>query len=122
MTYIKHEKRLDTFHMKYIHCILGLLWKKKVPKTEVPSHVAVTTMFTLLRQCRLQWLGYVHCIEDGQILKEIFYRELANGNRVTGHPHLCYRDPCKRDMKVLEINSDHGRTLMLTILGGELNN
>ena len=43
-------------------------------------------------------------MEDGQIPKDILYGELTSGQRSTGHPQLRYKDACKGDMKVLDIN------------------
>ena len=43
-------------------------------------------------------------MEDGQIPKDILYRELASGQRGIGCPQLRYKDACKRDMRALDIN------------------
>lgn len=56
--------------------------------------------------------GHVCRIEDCRIPKDIVYRELANGKKDTGSPQLRYRDVCKRNMKVLAINSDHWEDLV----------
>ena len=61
-------------------------------------------MYTLLRQHQLHWLRHVHCMEDGQIPKDVLYRELTSGQRSTGHLQLRYKGACKRDMKALNIN------------------
>ena len=43
-------------------------------------------------------------MEDGRILKEIFYGQLASGIGPKGRPQLRYKDVCKRNMKALDIN------------------
>ena len=43
-------------------------------------------------------------MQDGQISKDVLYGELTSGQRSTGHPQLRYKDACKRDIKVLNIN------------------
>ena len=53
-------------------------------------------MYTLLRQRRPRWLGHVRRMEDGRIPKYILYGELALGRRITGRPHLRYKDVCMR--------------------------
>ena len=63
-------------------------------------------MFTLLRQCRLCWLGHVHRMEDGHIPKDLLYGELGTGARCRGCPQLCYKDVCKHDMKACNIDTD----------------
>ena len=65
----------------------------------------LSTMFTLLRQCKLRWLG-VRRMEDGRMPKDILYGELASGNRTVGRPQPRFKDVCKRDMKALDINTE----------------
>ena len=72
--------------------------------TDVLSCTGLPTIYTLLRQCQLCWLGHVHHMEDGQIPKDILYGELNSGQRSTGHLQLRYKDAYKRDMKALNIN------------------
>ena len=102
--YAHQEKRLNTFHLRSLRCILGISWQDKVTNTNVLSHAGLPTMFTLLRKCQLYWLGHVHCMEDGWIPKDILYGELTSGQRSIGCPQLRYKDVCKRDMKALNIN------------------
>ena len=103
-TYAHQEKRLNTFHLRSLRCILGISWQDKVTSTDILSCAGLPTMYTLLRQHWLCWLGHVCCMEDGQIPKDVLYGELISGQRSTGHPQLRYKDACKRDMKVLDIN------------------
>ena len=103
-TYTHQEKRLNTFHLRSLRCILGISWQDKVTNTNVLSHAGLPTMYTLLRQSWLCWLGHVCHMEDGQIPKDILYRELASGQRGIGCPQLRYKDACKRDMRKLDIN------------------
>ncbi|KAL8607445.1 hypothetical protein ACOMHN_004419 [Nucella lapillus] len=55
-----------------------------------------------LRQRRLRLLGRM---KNGRTPKDILYAELASGKRFVGHPQLRYKDACKRDLKVLDINT-----------------
>ena len=110
-TYARQERRLNSFHMRCLRRILGISWEEKVPNTEVLSRANLPTMFTLLRQRRLRWLGHVHRMDDGRIPKDILYGELAAGKRNTGRPQLRFRDVCKRDMKALQMDPDHWEAL-----------
>ena len=103
-TYARQEKRLNSFHMRCLRRILGISWQDKIPNTEVLDKAGLPSMFTLLRQRRLRWLGHVRRMEDGRIPKDILYGQLAAGKRRTGRPQLRYSDACKRDMKALDIN------------------
>ena len=93
-TYAGQERRLNTFHLRTIPCILGISGQDKVTNTDVLSRAVLPSMHTLLRQRRLRWLGHIRRMEDGRIPKGILYCELALGRRTTGHPHLHYKDVC----------------------------
>ena len=104
-TYVKQERRLNTFHMRSLRHILGISWQDRVINAEVLSRAGLPTLYTLFRQRRLRWLGHVHRMDDGRIPKDILYGELASGRRSTGRPQLRYKDVVKRDMKALDINT-----------------
>ena len=110
-TYARQERRLNSFHMRCLRRILGISWEDKIPNTEVLSRANLPSMFTLLRQRRLRWLGHVHRMEDGRIPKDLLYGELAAGKRNTGRPQLRFRDVCKRNMKALQMDPDHWEAL-----------
>ena len=78
-TYARREKSLNSFHLRSIRRILGITWQDRVSNTEVLSRANLPSMFTLLRQRRLRWLGHVYRMEDGRIPKDILYGKLASG-------------------------------------------
>ena len=82
--------------------------------TDVLSHTGLPTMYTQPRQHWLCWLGHVCHMEDGQIPKDILYRELTSGQRSTGCLQLRCKDVCKRDMKALNININSWEDLATT--------
>ena len=100
----RHERKLNTFHMRNLRRILSVTWQDRVTNAEVLSRAGVESMYTLLRQRRLRWLGHVRRMEDGRIPKDILYGELRSGLRRLGRPHLRYKDVCKRDMKAINID------------------
>ena len=104
-TYAGQERGLNSFHLRSIRRILGISWQDKVTNADVLSRAGLPTMYTLLRQRRLRWLGHVRRMEDGRIPKDILYGELALGRRTTGRPHLRYKDVCARDMKAVGIGT-----------------
>lgn len=57
-------------------------------------------MYTLFRERRLRFLDYVRQMEDGCILKDILYGELAFGKK------CATKDVCKEDMKGLDRRSE----------------
>ena len=105
-TYAKQEKRLNSFHLRSIRRILGISWRDRVSNANVLSQVNLPSMFTLLRQRRLRWLGHVYRMGDGCIPKDILWGELAYGRRTKGRTKVRYKDVCKRDMKALDIKTE----------------
>lgn len=103
-TYAKQERKLNSFHMRCLRRILNIHWSDKVPNTQVLARTGLPTMFTLLRQRRLRWLGHVRRMKDDRIPKALLYGELVCGKRTVGRPQLRFKDVCKRDMKALNIH------------------
>ena len=102
-TYAKQEHKLNSFHTRSLRRILGISWTDRVTNAEVLSRAGLPTMYTLLRQRRLRWLGHVRRMQDGRIPKDVLYGELSTGKRALGRPKLRFKDVCKRDMKALDI-------------------
>ena len=105
-TYSKQESKLNSFHMRCLRRILSIQWSDKVPNAQVLERAGLHTIFTLLRQSRLRWLGHVSRMEDGRIPKNILFCEFASGKRTVGRPQLRFKDACKCDMKALDINTE----------------
>lgn len=110
-TYATQERKLQVFHLRCLRRVLGISWQDKVTNNEVLDRAGIPSMYTLLRQRRLRWLGHVRRMEDGRIPKDLLYGELATGQRDKGRPHLRYKDVCKRDMKALDIDTTNWESL-----------
>ena len=102
----RHEKRLNVFHMRQLRRILKISWKDRVTNNATLERAQLPSMFTLLKQRRMRWLGHVARMEDGRIPKDLLYGELVKGVRPRGRPNLRFKDICKRDMKALNISID----------------
>ncbi|XP_022793403.1 uncharacterized protein LOC111332355 [Stylophora pistillata] len=64
-TFTSQEKRFNIFHMRCLRRILSISWTDKVFNNEVLARGNIPSMFTLIRQRRLRWLGDVYRMEDG---------------------------------------------------------
>ena len=58
-TYTPLERRLNSFHLRCLRRILGIKWQDKVPNSEVLICAGVHSMFAILSERRLRWLGHV---------------------------------------------------------------
>ena len=64
----------------------------------------ICSVYGLLTQRRMRWLGHVSRMPDGRIPKDVIYGELAAGVRSAGRPFLRFEVVCKRDMKFAELD------------------
>lgn len=110
-TYATQEERLNSFHLRCLRHILGIRGQDLVPNTEVLERAGLPSIFALLAQCRLRWLGHVRRMDDSRIPKDLLYGELADGARSRGGPSLRYKDSCKRDLKSAGIDLDTWESL-----------
>ena len=107
----QQERKLNTFHMRCLRRILHITWQDRVTNNSVLERAGIPSMFTLLKQRRMRWLGHVVRMVDGRIPKDLLYGELTEGKRPTGRPQLRYKDVCKRDLKAMGINLNTWETV-----------
>ena len=58
--YARQEERLQIFHLRNLRFILGIKWEERKTNVEVLEIAGLPSIYTLLRQRRLRWLGHVH--------------------------------------------------------------
>ncbi|TWW62323.1 hypothetical protein D4764_04G0009700 [Takifugu flavidus] len=105
--YSHQERRLNSFYLRCLRRILGVTWKDMVTHTAILERAQLPSMYSLLRQRRLRWLGHVCRMDDGHIPKDILFAELSSGKRQKGRPQLRYKDVCKQDLKSFNISLDN---------------
>jgi hypothetical protein len=110
-TYAYQERKLQVFHLRCLRRVLGITWQDKATNNQVLDRARIPSMYTLLHQRRLRWLGHVRRMEDGRIPKDLLYGELATGYRDRGRPKLRYKDVYKRDMKAFEVDTANWESL-----------
>ena len=88
-TYTRQERRLNSFHLLCLRCLLHISWQDKIPNTKVLKRAGLMCIPSLLIQRRLCWLGHVHHMELDRLPREILYGELREGSLCVGHPLLC---------------------------------
>ncbi|KAI0212006.1 hypothetical protein LSAT2_003105 [Lamellibrachia satsuma] len=103
-TYMCQERRLNTFHMRCLKRILGITWQDRIPYSDILDRARIRSMYSLLSQRRLRWLGHVRRTQNGRLPKDILYGQLTSGARPVGRPALRFKDACKRDIKACDIS------------------
>ena len=69
----RQEKRLNVFHMRCLRRILGITWQERVGNKVVLEKAGIPSLYTLLKQRRMQLLGHVTRMKDGRISKDLLY-------------------------------------------------
>ena len=99
VTYTHQQRRLNTFHLRCLRRILGITWQDHTPNKDVLQRASSQSVFALLSQRRMRWLGHVYRMEDGRIPKDVLYGGFVNGIGPVGRPTLRYIDVCKHGWK-----------------------
>ena len=102
--HLKNDVNLPSRGVGLLSVILSIRWQDKIPNTVVLERAGLPSIFMLLSQRRLCWLGHVRRMADGRIPKDLLYGELSRGARSRGRPRLCFKDTCKRDLKSASID------------------
>ena len=105
-----------TTHINLSLCVLvsSKLFIRTVYLGWVPNRVVLAgifSMYTLLKQGRLRWLGHVIRMADSRISKDLLYGELVQGKCPIGRPQLWYKDICKLELKALGMDLNRWETL-----------
>ena len=85
---------------------MGNTWKNKVTKNDVLCKARTTTVYAMLSELRLRWLGHVSQMDKGRIPKDLMYGQIECGTRSTGCPQLRFKDSCKRDLMSAHMDTD----------------
>ena len=83
----RQEKKLNAFHMRCLRCILHITWQDKVTNNNVLERAGIPSMYTLLKQIRMRWLGHVVRMDDGRIPEDLLYSELHKANAQHAGPN-----------------------------------
>ncbi|CAH2245165.1 jg16735 [Pararge aegeria aegeria] len=90
--------------MRCLRKIEGLTWKDRVTNEEVLKKAGMPSLYALLKQRRLRWLGHVHRMEPSRLPRQVLLGEVVHAKRPVSRPRLRF-DCAKRDMA--EFNIDH---------------
>ncbi|CAH1247554.1 SSTR2 [Branchiostoma lanceolatum] len=113
-TYAAQEAKLNAFHMRCLRRILGITWMDRVTNSEVLRRSRSRSMYAILSERRLRWLGHVRRMDRDRIPKDLLYGQLECGTRKKGRPHLRYKDACKRDFRAAYIDIESWESIALS--------
>ena len=109
--YRRHEKLLQHFHLRCLRSILNIRWQDKIPDTEVLERAQLPGVIATIRKAQTRWAGHVSRMPNSRIPKQLFYGELAHGERKVGGQRKRYKDTLKVYLKDFAIDVDNWETL-----------
>lgn len=66
-TYVRHEKKLNAFHIRCLWRTMGINWWDEITNEEVLTRTGTRSLFLTLKVRRMQWLGHMQRIPDGRL-------------------------------------------------------
>ena len=75
--------------------ILGIIWQKHIPNTEVLNRVSLPSIYTILMKSQLRWAGHFIRMKDHRLPKKLLYDELSWGKRSQGGQKKRFKDTLK---------------------------
>ncbi|RUS74667.1 hypothetical protein EGW08_017573 [Elysia chlorotica] len=100
-----YAMRLNRFHLCCLRKLLRASWQNMVPDTVIIEQSGIPSVFTLLRQTKLRWVGHVSRMSDESPPKRVLYGELKSGARSHGGQKKRFKDTLKASMKNFNIDS-----------------
>ncbi|BHF80046.1 hypothetical protein SprV_0702317000 [Sparganum proliferum] len=82
--YTKQGRRLNHFHLSCLRRILRLSWQDRIPDTDVLERTGILSIYTMLRQMQLRWIGHLVRMDDERLPKRLFYGDVTTGSRRQG--------------------------------------
>ena len=111
-TYGKQEQKLNnSLHMRCLRRKMGIHWYDEVTNSEELQSADIDSIYALLMQRRMRWLGHVRRMENRRTPKDVLYGELAVEILSTGSLRLRFEGVCKRDLKAVHIDVSTRETL-----------
>ena len=97
--------------MRYLRQILNVKWWDFISNADILTRAILPSMYELLIQGNLRWVGYIHRMDDSRLPKQILYSQLKEGLRGIGRPRLRFKDTVKRNLKDKKISVGRWQSL-----------
>ena len=91
-------KKMEAFHHRCLRRLMGIKWQELVPTTDVLARAGIERVETMIRACRLKWLGHVARMPDDRLPKKLLFGKLEHGARHAGGQKRRWKDCVKEDM------------------------
>ncbi|KAJ3584580.1 hypothetical protein NHX12_015075 [Muraenolepis orangiensis] len=106
VTYSRHIRALEQFHICCLQRILGITWCDRVPHSEVLSKTNCRSIEATIIQHQLRWLGHVVRMPSNRLPCRVLYGQLHHGRRSAGGQKKRYKDQLKTALKKCKIRPE----------------
>ena len=106
VTYSRHIKSLERFHIRCLQRILGLTWQDHVPHREILAKTNCRSIEATITQHQLRWLGHVVRMPQDRLPRRVLYGQLHHGQRLAGGPKKRYKDQLKTSLRKCNIRPE----------------
>ena len=89
--------------MQNLRRLLGMIWQDQITTISILTQAGMPSLFAILSQRCLHWLGHVCQMEDRCIPKDFLYSQPASDSHLTSQPTIPFKDVCKKDLKTCRI-------------------
>nr|VZI37437.1 unnamed protein product [Spirometra erinaceieuropaei] len=113
VVYANQARRLNHFYVSCLCRILWLYWQDRIPDTDMLERTGILSIYAILRQMQLRWIGHLVRMDDEQLPTRLFYGDVATGSRRQGGKIRRYKYTLKSPLKRLQINTANWDELAL---------
>ncbi|KAJ4935415.1 hypothetical protein JOQ06_016948, partial [Pogonophryne albipinna] len=106
VTYSRHIRALEQFHIRCLQRILGITWRDRVPHSEVLLKTNCRSTEATITQPQLRWLGHVIRMPSNRLPRRVLYGQLHHGRRSAGGQKKRYKDQLKTALKKCKIRPE----------------
>ena len=106
-TLYKHQlELLEGFHQECLRQILHIKWQSYVSDTEVLGKAGLPSIQSMVMKSCLRWVGHIVHMDDGRLLRQLFYGEMWEGKRSALKPKKRFKDTMKYYLKQSGLSVD----------------
>ena len=99
-TLYKHQlKLLEGFHQRCLRQILHIKCQSHVSDTEVLGKAGLPSIQSMVMKRCLRWVGHIVRMDNGRLLRQLFYGEMWEGKRSALKPKKRFKDTIKYYLK-----------------------
>ena len=106
VTYSRHIRALEQFHIRCLQRILGITWRDRVPHSEILAKTNCRSIEATITQHQLRWLGHVIRMPSNRLPRRVLYGQLRHGRRSAGGLKKRYKDQVKTALRKCKIRPE----------------